>query len=333
MTTMPSEPEHDAPMHRVVVGIDGSQASYRALEWAAAEAARTGAVLEAHASYGSDYLFISSEEVEAVMRKVLDQAANHVAAFAPGVSLKGFTHDELPAKILINASKGADLLVVGSRGHGGFSGLLLGSVSQQCALHAHCPVVIVRAPEAAGSDGQDGRSAQGQNMTPRTLSADRIVVGVDGSDSSLHALDWAARRAEMTGGSVEAVTAWEWPLSLGRGMPLSLGYDPATDASTILDQAIANVTRVHPDLVIHSKVVEGHLVPALLEASLGACMVVVGAGIHRTAAGQVCGPFISAHLARAHCPVVIVREDTHVSNSGPLVDPTASATLGRGSMV
>jgi nucleotide-binding universal stress UspA family protein len=214
MTTTPSESEHDAPMHRVVVGIDGSQASYGALEWAAAEAARTGAILEAHASYGSDYLFVSSQEVEAAMRKVLDQAANHVAIFAPGVSLRSFTHEELPAKILIKASKGADLLVVGSRGHGGFSGLLLGSVSQQCARHAHCPVVIVPLAEAAESNDRCGESGPGQELSPRTPSSGQIVVGVDGSEDSLYALDWTARQAVMTGGSVEAVTAWEWPLQL-----------------------------------------------------------------------------------------------------------------------
>jgi nucleotide-binding universal stress UspA family protein len=115
-------------------------------------------------------------------------------------------------------------------------------------------------------------------------------------------------------------------------MPLSSGYEPATDASTILDQAIANVRRVHPGLVIRPKVVEGHLVPALLEASVGARMVVVGASHHHTAAGIVCGPF-SAHLARAHCPVVIVRDDPQAANSGSPVDPTANATLRRGSMV
>jgi nucleotide-binding universal stress UspA family protein len=329
MTSTPNEREHDAPIHRVVVGVDGSRASYRALEWAAAEAARTGAVLEAHASYGSDYMFISNQEVEAAMKKVLDQAAKHVAIVAPGISFKGMTHEELPAKILIDASKGADLLVVGSRGHGGFSGLLLGSVSQQCGRHAHCPVVIVPVAEAAR---QGGGPDSGQSATSATQLGGRIVVGVDGSDDSRHALDWAARQAEMTGGSVEAVTAWDWPLSPGRGMPLSLGYDPASDASTLLDQAIATVSRVHPDLVIHPKVVEGHLVPALLEASRGASMVVVGAGTHHTAAGIVCGPF-GAHLARAHCPVAIVRGVSHVPNRDPRVDPTVSATLPSGSLV
>jgi nucleotide-binding universal stress UspA family protein len=147
MSNTATEPEGAAAIHRVVVGIDGSDASTRALEWAAAEAIRSGAVLEGHTSYEPGYVFISNEEVQMSMKKVVDEAAARIADVAPGVTFKGVTHDGLAAKDLIDASKGADLLVVGSRGFGGFKGLLLGSVSQQCALHAHCPVVIVHPPE------------------------------------------------------------------------------------------------------------------------------------------------------------------------------------------
>lgn len=147
MTAATTQPERVAASHRVVVGIDGSHAGDRALEWAAAEAARSGAALEGHASYGSGYAFISSEEVQMFLKQVIEQAATRISENYPGVSFTGFTHEGSAAKDLIDASKGADLLVVGSRGLGGFSGLLLGSVSQQCALHAHCPIVIVRPPE------------------------------------------------------------------------------------------------------------------------------------------------------------------------------------------
>jgi nucleotide-binding universal stress UspA family protein len=131
----------------VVVGIDGSEGSNRALEWAATEAARNGAVLEVHAVYGSGYVFITPHEVEQAMQRLLDDAVKHIAGIAPGVAFKGVIHEGSPAQFLIEASKGANLLVVGSRGRGGFSGLLLGSVSQQCSLHAHCPIVIVRPPD------------------------------------------------------------------------------------------------------------------------------------------------------------------------------------------
>ncbi|MGO8864521.1 MAG: universal stress protein [Acidimicrobiales bacterium] len=147
MATTATESSQEPAMHRVVVGIDGSEGGRRALEWAAAEAGRTGAVLEAHASYGPGYVFITTNEVHESLQQLIDEAADRVAQIAPGLTFKGLTHEDSAAKVLIEASEGADLLVVGSRGLGGFSGLLLGSVSHQCSLHAHCPVVIVRPPD------------------------------------------------------------------------------------------------------------------------------------------------------------------------------------------
>jgi nucleotide-binding universal stress UspA family protein len=163
-------------------------------------------------------------------------------------------------------------------------------------------------------------------MTATAPLAHRIVVGVDSSEPSQHALHWAARRpAEMTGGSLEAVTAWQWPLSLGRGMPLSLGYDSATDAAAVPDQGIDDVRRAHPGLLIHPKVVEGSPVTALIEASQGADIVVVGAGVHSQIARILRVPLSTHFLTSVHCPVVIVREDPHAPKSAALGDPTSRA--------
>jgi nucleotide-binding universal stress UspA family protein len=150
--TSTTAPQGQSPTNRVVVGIDGSEGSNHALEWAAAEAARRGAVLEAHTSYDPGYVFITDQEVHQAMQHVLDEAETHIVDLAPGLAFKGVIHEGSAAKFLIDASKGADLLVVGSRGLGGFSGLLLGSVSQQCSLHAHCPIVIVRPLEEPNND-------------------------------------------------------------------------------------------------------------------------------------------------------------------------------------
>ena len=78
------------------------------------------------------------------MVSLTEQAAARAEKVAPGVKTKAVTHEGAPAKVLVEASKGADLLVVGSRGLGGFGGLVLGSVGRSCALHAHCPIAIVR---------------------------------------------------------------------------------------------------------------------------------------------------------------------------------------------
>jgi nucleotide-binding universal stress UspA family protein len=135
--------ESASTSHRVVVGIDRSESSMRALDWAAAEAERTGAVLEIQTAYEPGYVHVTQEEVQRGMDRLVEHAAAHVATIAPGVVTIGKTHEQSPAEVLIEASEGADLLVVGSRGLGGFKGLLLGSVSQQCAHHAHCPLTIV----------------------------------------------------------------------------------------------------------------------------------------------------------------------------------------------
>lgn len=142
-TKSASESEPDV-RHRIVVGVDGSENADKALEWAAIQADRTGAVLEIHTAYEPGYVHVTKEEVQRGMERVVAEARDHVENLAPGVTVTCHTHEESPANLLLSASDGADLLVVGSRGFGGFKGLLLGSVSQKCSLHAQCPVAIIR---------------------------------------------------------------------------------------------------------------------------------------------------------------------------------------------
>lgn len=150
-------------MGRIVAGVDGSGGSQRALLWAAEEATLRGASLEvvhtyehhlAWRTYGADES-MSAAAVEAI-RQEIDAAAREAAKHAQGLvdrMVEGLDGPEAtgiaiesshPAEALVEHSKGADLLVVGSRGRGDFKSLLLGSVSQQCAHHAECPVVIIR---------------------------------------------------------------------------------------------------------------------------------------------------------------------------------------------
>lgn len=143
---------------RIVVGVDGSEESHQALAWAVEEARRWGASLRiVHAWRPPEaYLF----DAPAVVRPELDEALRDVGrrvvedALAavlsgsdPGVEIERRVLPEPPVEALLAAAADADLLVIGSRGRGGFAGLLLGSVSQQVAHHAPCPVVVVRALE------------------------------------------------------------------------------------------------------------------------------------------------------------------------------------------
>jgi nucleotide-binding universal stress UspA family protein len=138
----------DGP-RRIVVGVDGSDAAGRALDWAASEAIRRGEPLHLVAAWtvplSLGYSFASSgPRVRDAAREALEQAAAEVRRRAPDLTLTTEAVELSPGPALVAAAKGADLLVVGSRGLGGFQGLLLGSVSQYCARHAECSVVIVR---------------------------------------------------------------------------------------------------------------------------------------------------------------------------------------------
>lgn len=136
---------------RIVVGVDGSPASLEALTWAAAYATITDAVLEiVHTRFTravANKLIEGAEEEE---RSILDRATARAHELAPIIHITGLLEDPPAAKKLIDASEGARLLVVGSRGFGGFKELTLGSVSQQCVHHAHCPVVVIR-PQTGSS--------------------------------------------------------------------------------------------------------------------------------------------------------------------------------------
>ncbi|MER5207768.1 universal stress protein [Streptomyces sp. NPDC002825] len=146
---------------RVVVGVDGSPSSYAALRWAARQARQTGATLtvvgvfDVPGATGWSAPPVDAAFDEEQARKALSEELGAVLSRSGDIPpLEQHVVRGNPAKVLIEASAGADLLVVGSRGRGGFASLLLGSVSQQCAVHASCPVVIVRAEaseEAAGA--------------------------------------------------------------------------------------------------------------------------------------------------------------------------------------
>lgn len=139
----------------VVVGVDGSEGSHRALRWAAAEATVRGDALalvhvweppQAFAPLGLGAYPVDPEPIRQAADDVLQKLVAEARALAPDLEIRGQLVEGAPAEALLEAARTADLLVVGSRGLGGFRSLLLGSVSQQVTHHAPCPVVIV--PEA-----------------------------------------------------------------------------------------------------------------------------------------------------------------------------------------
>ena len=144
---------------RIVAGVDGSPSSMSALRWAVRQAGLTGAAVDAVIAWsypasaggygwaptGMEGSFDFKETAE----KTLTDAISSTIDPGSAVEVRRLVAEGLPAQVLLDASDGADLLVVGSRGHGGFTEALLGSVSQHCVHHAHCPVVVIRGQEHA----------------------------------------------------------------------------------------------------------------------------------------------------------------------------------------
>jgi nucleotide-binding universal stress UspA family protein len=144
--------EHD---RRIVVGVDGSEHAKTALHWAIDQARLTDATVEAVTawqdpamsgfSYGWSPMLFDGDSIATLTQKTLDETVAEVTGQDDGrpVPINTRVVQGHPAQVLLNAAAGAHVLVLGSRGHGTFAGILLGSVSQHCVQHAPCPVVIV----------------------------------------------------------------------------------------------------------------------------------------------------------------------------------------------
>jgi nucleotide-binding universal stress UspA family protein len=134
---------------RIVVGVDGSPASKRALAWAIQQAHYTGAVVDAVCAwqYPVSYGWVITDDdtrMGALAAETLDKAIAEARQVGTTVEVRAHVVPHNATRALLDAAEGADLLVLGSRGHGGFAGALLGSVSQHCVHHAPCPVLVMR---------------------------------------------------------------------------------------------------------------------------------------------------------------------------------------------
>src|SRR5579872_4629000 len=149
-------------------------------------------------------------------------------------------------------------------------------------------------------------------MTMNENSESRIVVGVDGSESSIDALKWAARQAEMTGATLHVVTAWAYPdqpTPFGIVPELPLGPDPLTEARERLENAIVSALGPHPSVEVTAEVLSGHVPPVLLHAARDAELLVVGSRGRGAFAGMLLGSVSEHCVHHAGCPVVVVRHE------------------------
>jgi nucleotide-binding universal stress UspA family protein len=207
-----------------------------------------------------------------------------------------------PAKILIEHSRNADLLVVGARGRGSVAGWLLGSVSQEVLRNSSCPVAVVRSAY---------REEEVTN-SPQTYRGEwsRVVVGIDGSESSKSALRWAADEAVAHDAELTVASVWT-PLPIAATPYDSGGWgagiDPQELAAAILQDTVEEVLSEHSGLALRREVSGGNAARVLIDLSDGADVLVVGSRGRGGFVGMLLGS-VSQHVAaHADCTVVVVR--------------------------
>ncbi|ATO14206.1 universal stress protein UspA [Micromonospora sp. WMMA2032] len=282
----------------ILVGYDGSTDASVALDWALDEAGRSGRPVRL--AYVFEWLTVAGwigpgvapgvwpdETARRQVEELVRKAAADAAAERPGLTVHGEVFDGPPALVLQERSAEAGMLVLGSRGHGGFGGLLAGSTAVSVTAHAHCPVVVVR-------DGQAATSGP-------------VVVGSDGSPSALRALGFAVERAAQRDVPLRVLRAWEPPGD--RWVPPD--FDPEEIAATERAAAEAELApwrESFPDVPVEIEAVPGSAAALLVEASRPAQLVVVGSRGRGGLRGMLLGSVSQQLIQHAHCPVAVVRE-------------------------
>ncbi|MFI6010047.1 universal stress protein [Streptomyces sp. NPDC051243] len=283
----------------LVVGVDGSDSSLLAVDWAVDEAARHGLPLRLlHASRWERYersrpsLSTDRPAEEAMVQHIIASCTERARLRNPEVKASGEVLPDDAVSMLLAAGHEAFALVTGSRGRGAITGLLLGSVSLAAAARAVCPVIVVRGSE---------RNLQG--------SFGRVVVGVGDSTSGDGAVRFAAHEAKARGCALTAVRAWRSPAQEHADQPLIADDASGANeeqASDRLTDALRETVREHPEVEVHRRPVEGPAHRVLLEASAEADLIVVGALRRHGHFGLQLGRVAHTLLHHSECPVAVI---------------------------
>ncbi|MFI9614989.1 universal stress protein [Streptomyces sp. NPDC052023] len=283
----------------LVVGVDGSNGSIDAVDWAVDEAARHGLPLRlVHASLWERYEgVVPATSLERPAEQVL---AEHIVASAterahlrnPDVKI---TTDVIPAdaaSALLEEGNHAAAVVTGSRGRGELKGLLLGSVGLAVAAGANCPVIVVRG-DRAGLAGSHGR----------------ILLGAGEAGECGEAARFAFREADARGCLLDVVCAWRCPAyetADHAALAREQAHQHEEQAAAVLDALLADATGDHPAVRVNRTTVEGPARKVLVHRSAAADLVVVGARRRSGHFGLQLGRVNHTLLHHAACPVVVV---------------------------
>ncbi|MDQ0958082.1 nucleotide-binding universal stress UspA family protein [Streptomyces sp. B4I13] len=286
----------------IVVGLDGSPESLAAADWAAREAQRRGLPLRlVHAWIWQPHDVPVSEDLETQKQwalRTLREAKEDLTARYPDLPVDTGQVSDLAAPVLLDQAEGAEMLVLGSRGHGAIAGFLLGSVGQQVLARAKSPVVMVRANERSAAEPDAGE----------------VVVALQDLGELAEPLrEFAFAAAAARGATLRTVHAWQ--------LPPVFGYNPAalhiSDedgglegwAARDLDELLKPWREKYPQVPVVQTLDLASASGVVLRAAIGAGLVVVGRKVHRPALGMRIGPVTHAVLHHAAAPVAVVPHD------------------------
>ena len=279
-------PTQHAP---IVVGYDGSPPSHDALRWATAAAVRTKAplrIVEAFElvvySRPSPGQVVPLEALQTAREKGLSALAEGVRLQQPGLTVETVLAGGSAAQALLAEAEHARLVVLGSRGLGGWTGLLVGSVAVQVTTHAQCPVIVIP-----------------PDLRPHAHEGPTVVVGVDGSKASARAIEFAFDQAEALRARVVAI----------HGASI-LQFDAEkveAESRLLVSESVAGAAADHPDVQWTTELASDSAARALVRRSESADLVVVGSRGRGGFTGLLLGSVSQSVLHHTQCPIAIVR--------------------------
>ncbi|WP_405539722.1 universal stress protein [Streptomyces sp. NBC_00075] len=297
----------------VTVGLDGSNESLAAAEWAAREAGLLGLPLklvhvwEPVPAPIAQAPLLGAETQQHWTERIPREAAQGIRLRHPGLDVTTEQLSGQPADVLADAAKDAELLVLGSRGMSGIGGFMVGSVGLSTVAHAERPVVLVRAGEQAADEHEMDPAG-----IPSAATAFRpVVLGLDIGSPDEDLIEFAFAAAARRGTSLRVVHGWNPPpyYAYGLSVDLELHGALARREAVALAEFLHPWREKHPDVEVTEESLYGTPGNHLVDASREASLVVVGRRIRRNAFGTHIGPVAHAVLHHSAAPVAVVPHD------------------------
>ncbi|HHU66718.1 universal stress protein [Corynebacterium sp.] len=291
----------------VVVAVDGSPASHNAVRWAANTANKRGIPLRLASSYTMpQFLYAEGmvppqelfDDLQSETMEKIDEARAVAHEVAPELKIGHTIAEGSPIDMLLDMSRDVTMIVMGSRGLGGLSGMVMGSVSAAVVSHASCPVVVVR---------EDNTVDESTKYGP-------VVIGVDGSDVSAKATEIAFAEADARGAELVAVHTWmdmQVQASLaGLSAAQQQWEEVEREQIDMLTERLQPMTDKYPNVEVRKVITRDRPVRALVESSEGAQLLVVGSHGRGGFKGMLLGSTSRALLQSAPCPMMVVRPES-----------------------